>query len=101
GWRGSKAGRCSARSSSRFDAPPRAPSMTASRAHRAGQQVKAACDATLRPLAVGMLRAIRTTSRTGMSDFAGGFMRRLGPRLKEHEIGRDNLAAAFSAKTLD
>ena len=73
--------------------------MTASRAHRAGQQVKAAADATLGLLAVGMLRAIRATSRTGMSDFAGGFMRRLGPRLKEHEIGRANLAAAFPEKS--
>ena len=73
--------------------------MTASRAHRAGQQVKAAADATLGLLAVGMLRAIRATSRTGMADFAGGFMRRLGPRLKEHEIGRANLAAAFPEKS--
>ena len=73
--------------------------MTASRAHHAGQQVKAAADATLGLLAVGMLRAIRATSRTGMSDFAGGFMRRLGPRLKEHEIGRANLAAAFPEKS--
>ena len=31
--------------------------MTASRAHRAGQKVKAATDATLGLLAVGMLRA--------------------------------------------
>ena len=73
--------------------------MIASRVHRAGQQVKAAADATLGLLAVGMLRAIRATSRTGMSDFAGGFMRRLGPRLKEHEIGRANLAAAFPEKS--
>ena len=41
--------------------------MTASRAHRAGQQVKAAADATLGLLAVGMLRAIRATSRTGIA----------------------------------
>src|SRR4029077_6754348 len=31
--------------------------------------------------------------------FAGGFMRTLGPRLKEHRIGRDNLAAAFPDKS--
>lgn len=73
--------------------------MTASRAHRAGQHVKAAADATLGRLAVGMLRAIRATSRTRMADFAGGFMRRLGPRLKEHGIGRANLAAAFPDKS--
>ncbi len=73
--------------------------MTASRAHRAGQHIKSAADATLGRLAVGMLRAIRATSRTRMADFAGGFMRRLGPRLKEHGIGRANLAAAFPDKS--
>ena len=41
--------------------------MTASRAHRAGQQVKAAADATLGLLAVGMLRAIRATSPGGVT----------------------------------
>lgn len=66
---------------------------------RAGQQAKAAGDAALGWLAVGMLRAIRTTSRERMADLAGGFMRRLGPRLKEHKLGRANLAAAFPEKS--
>ena len=39
------------------------------------------------------------TSRTRMADFAGGFMRRLGPWLQEHRIGRANLAAAFPEKS--
>ena len=75
--------------------------MTASKrlALRAGQQLKAAADATLGLLAVGMLQAIRTTSRKRMADIAGGFMRKLGPRLKEHGIGRGNLAAAFPEKS--
>ena len=34
-----------------------------------------------------------------MSDFAGAFMRRLGPRLPEHRIGRANLASAFPEKS--
>src|SRR5215470_1887328 len=68
---------------------------------RVGQRVKAAADATLGWLAVGMLRTIRATSRTHMADVAGRFMRVLGPRLKEHRIGRDNLAAAFPEKSAD
>src|SRR5262245_46190751 len=75
--------------------------MTASKrfALRAGRSAKAAADAALGQLAVGTLRAIRATSRTRMADLAGGVMRRLGPRLKEHKIGRANLAAAFPEKS--
>src|SRR5262249_8726172 len=96
-----KADRCSESSSSRFDGPPRAPPMTKSRAlaHRVRRHVKAGVDTALGSLAVGMLRAIRATNRKHMADFAGSFMRRLGPRLKEHEIGRANLAAAFPEKS--
>ena len=75
--------------------------MTASKrlALRAGRNAKVAADAALGQLAVGALRAIRATSRTRMADLAGGVMRRLGPRLKEHRIGRANLAAAFPEKS--
>ncbi len=48
-----------------------------------------------------MLRTIRATSRAHMADIAGRFMRLLGPRLKEHRIGRANLAAAFPEKSAD
>jgi KDO2-lipid IV(A) lauroyltransferase len=72
--------------------------MTASRAHRAGQHVKAAADATLGLLAVGHAASDPRHQPHRMADFAGGFMRRLGPRLKEHGIGRANLAAAFPGK---
>jgi KDO2-lipid IV(A) lauroyltransferase len=65
------------------------------RAHRAGGRAKAAADAVLGFLAVGMLRAVRAGSRRRMADAAGATMRRLGPLLKEHRIGRANLAAAF------
>jgi len=60
---------------------------------------KAAGDATLGALTAGMLRAIRLTDRKRMANVAGGFMRAVGPRLKEHEIGRANLAAAFPEKS--
>src|SRR5262245_66693840 len=75
--------------------------MTASKrfALRAGRSAKAAADAALGRLAVGALRAIRATSRMHMADLAGGVMRRLGPPLKEHRLGRANLAAAFPEKS--
>jgi KDO2-lipid IV(A) lauroyltransferase len=60
---------------------------------------KSAGDAALGALTAGMLRAIRLTDRKRMANVAGGFMRALGPRLKEHEIGRANLAAAFPEKS--
>src|SRR5262244_4407495 len=75
--------------------------MTKSRAlaHRVRRHVKAGVDTALGSLAVGMLRAIRATNRKHMADFAISFMRTLGPRLKEHKIGRANLAAAFPEKS--
>ena len=73
--------------------------MTASR--RLAQRAKATADAVLGWLAVGTLRVIRATNRKRMADVAGGFMRRIGPRLKEHRIGRGNLAAAFPEKSAE
>src|SRR5262249_56773358 len=67
--------------------------------HRVGRHVKAGVDGALGSLAVGMLRTIRATNRKHMADFAASFMRMLGPRLKEHKIGRANLAAAFPEKS--
>ena len=64
-------------------------------AYRLQRHAKTGIDAALGSLAVAMLRMIRATNRKRMADFAGGFMRTLGPRLKEHGIGRDNLAAAL------
>jgi len=73
--------------------------MTLSTSRRAGRHAKASADAVLGWLAVGMLRTIRATSRRHMADFAARFMRTLGPRLKEHRVGRANLAAAFPEKS--
>ena len=64
-------------------------------ANRARRYAKAAVDAALGWLAVGMLHVIRATSRRPMADFAGRVMRTLGPTLREHKIGRANLAVAF------
>jgi Kdo2-lipid IVA lauroyltransferase/acyltransferase len=65
------------------------------------QRAKAAADAVLGWLAIGLLRVIRATNRKRMADVAGRFMRTVGPRLKEHRIGRANLAAAFPEKSAD
>ncbi len=73
--------------------------MMSLRARRAGRKLKATADALLGWLAVGMLRTIRAVDRKRMSDFAGAFMRALGPRLKEHRLGRANLTAAFPEKS--
>jgi len=67
--------------------------------HRVRRHFKAGVDGSLGWLAVGMLRTIRATNRKHMADFAASFMRTLGPRLKEHKIGRANLAAAFPEKS--
>jgi KDO2-lipid IV(A) lauroyltransferase len=56
-------------------------------------------DAVLGNLAVGFLKAIRLTDPHRMSDFAAWVMRKVGPRLREHRIGRANLAAAFPEKS--
>jgi KDO2-lipid IV(A) lauroyltransferase len=56
-------------------------------------------DAALGFAAVGTLKAIRKLNVDIMSDIAGGFMRRVGPWLPEHRVGRANLAAAFPEKT--
>ncbi len=46
-------------------------------------------------LAVLLLKAIRRTDPQRTVRFAGRFLRRIGPWLPEHRIGRANLAAAF------
>ena len=49
-------------------------------------------------LTLAILRAIRLTGRLRTADFWAWFMRKLGPRLPEHRIGRANLVAAFPDK---
>jgi Kdo2-lipid IVA lauroyltransferase/acyltransferase len=56
-------------------------------------------DAVVGNLAVGLIRLIRLGDPNRMSDFAGWVMRMVGPRLREHRIGRANLAAAFPEKS--
>jgi KDO2-lipid IV(A) lauroyltransferase len=56
-------------------------------------------DAVLGFLAVRVLRAIRLIDAGAMARFGAALMRRIGPWLPEHRVGRANLAAAFPDKS--
>jgi KDO2-lipid IV(A) lauroyltransferase len=56
-------------------------------------------DAVLGFLTVHTLRAIRLLPLDAMSNFSGALLRKIGPLLREHRIGRANLAAAFPEKS--
>src|SRR6266851_238122 len=55
-------------------------------------------DAGMGWLTLAILRTIRLTDRRRTADFWGWFMRKLGPWLREHHVGRANLIAAFPDK---
>jgi KDO2-lipid IV(A) lauroyltransferase len=55
--------------------------------------------ALLGALAVALLKGLRHTDPDRMADFAGWFMRTVGPLLPENRVGRDNLTAAFPEKS--
>jgi KDO2-lipid IV(A) lauroyltransferase len=46
-------------------------------------------------LTVLLLKAVRRSDPERAADFGGRFLRRIGPLLPEHRLGRANLAAAF------
>jgi KDO2-lipid IV(A) lauroyltransferase len=56
-------------------------------------------DAVLGNTAVGLIRMLRWTDPQRMSDFSAALMRKVGPRLREHKIGRANLRLAFPEKS--
>lgn len=64
-----------------------------------GRPVKALLNAVLGSLVVGAFRLMRLTDRKHLANFLGGLMRRVGPWLPEHRVGRGNLAAAFPEKS--
>ncbi len=64
-----------------------------------GRRAKTLLDAGLGASAVGLMRAVKRMDRRRAADFAGGVLRKIGPHLKEHRIGRDNLHAAFPEKS--
>jgi len=60
---------------------------------------KRASDALVGKLAITVLSGLRLIDADKMADFAGGFMRAIGPLLPENRIGRANLTAAFPEKS--
>lgn len=56
-------------------------------------------DGTIGAITVALLSAIKRMDRKRTADFAGKFMRRIGPLLPENRIGRENLRAAFPDKS--
>jgi Kdo2-lipid IVA lauroyltransferase/acyltransferase len=63
-----------------------------------GRRLAPIVDAAMGWLTLAILRAIRLTDRRRTADFWGWFMRRAGPWLPEHRVGRANLIAAFPDK---
>jgi KDO2-lipid IV(A) lauroyltransferase len=61
--------------------------------------VKAAGDAVVGALAVGLLRALHRVNPDTMANIGAAFMRRIGPLLRENDIARAQLTAAFPEKT--
>jgi KDO2-lipid IV(A) lauroyltransferase len=62
-------------------------------------KAKILLDAAVGSIAVGLLRTVKLTDRRRAANFAGAVMRKVGPLLPEHRIGRDNLRAAFPEKS--
>jgi len=62
-------------------------------------RLKRTANAGVGVLAVVLLRMLRRIDPDRMADFAGALMRRVGPWLPEHQVGRDNLKAAFPQKS--
>ena len=64
-----------------------------------GRRVKKLLDAAIGAIAVALLRAVKLTNRERAANFAAAVMRRIGPLLPEHRLGRANLRAAFPEKS--
>jgi KDO2-lipid IV(A) lauroyltransferase len=64
-----------------------------------GRRSKILLDATIGSITVGMMRAVKRMDRKRAANFAGALLRRAGPLLKEHRIGREQLRAAFPEKS--
>src|ERR1041385_3770183 len=60
---------------------------------------KKAFDPVIGFLMVTILKVIRRGDRVRFANRAGRFMRRIGPRLSKHKVGRANLIAAFPEKS--
>jgi len=61
--------------------------------------LKHAVNTVVGTIASGLLKVVRLTDPDRLSNFCGALMRRLGPYLPEHRIGRTNLASAYPGKS--
>jgi len=64
-----------------------------------GRRSKKVLDAVIGPVAVGALRVVKLTDRRRAANIAGRVLRKLGPLLPEHRVGREQLRAAFPKKS--
>jgi Kdo2-lipid IVA lauroyltransferase/acyltransferase len=65
----------------------------------AARGLKVLFDAPAGALAAGTLGAVKRMDRKRTANFAGALMRKVGPLLKEHRLGRENLRLAFPEKS--
>jgi Kdo2-lipid IVA lauroyltransferase/acyltransferase len=65
----------------------------------ARERLKPLLDGVVGLLTVGALKTLRLIDRRAMANLSAAVVRTAGPWLKEHRIGRDNLAAAFPEKS--
>ncbi|MGO9397077.1 MAG: lipid A biosynthesis lauroyl acyltransferase [Xanthobacteraceae bacterium] len=56
-------------------------------------------DSIIGALVAGLLSAIKRLDRRRTANFIGALMRRIGPLLPEHRVGRENLRTAFPQKS--
>jgi Kdo2-lipid IVA lauroyltransferase/acyltransferase len=66
---------------------------------KARWQIRTFFQTVLGTVAVLCMRIMRHAGRKNMANFAGAFMRKIGPWLSEDRVGRDNLIAAFPDKS--
>jgi KDO2-lipid IV(A) lauroyltransferase len=66
---------------------------------RLGWHLKTMLDNIVGAMAVAVLKLLRRLDRKRTSDVMGRMLRRVGPWLREHRIGRANLIAAFPEKS--
>jgi Kdo2-lipid IVA lauroyltransferase/acyltransferase len=62
---------------------------------------KLVLDSIIGTIVAGFLGAIKRLDRRRSANAAGALMRRIGPLLPEHKIGRENLRAAFPQKSAE
>src|SRR5215469_7177977 len=63
------------------------------------QRLKAVLDATVGALTVGLISLVKWFDRRPSANVVAAITRKIGPLLKEHRLGRDNLRAAFPEKS--